>query len=34
MDSNKGLTDNLIKEFISAENQKEHELVNIFSGLI
>ena len=34
MDSNKGLTDNLIKEFISAGNQKEHELINVFSGLI
>jgi len=34
MDSNKGLTDNLIKEFISAGSQKEHELINVFSGLI
>ena len=34
MDSNKGLTDNLIKEFISAGNQKEYELINVFSGLI
>ncbi len=34
MDSNKRLTNNIIKKFISAGNQQEHELINVFSGLI
>jgi hypothetical protein len=33
MKNNKELVNNLTQEFISANKQKEHELVNIFSGL-